>query len=220
MSIVGTFTIPVEAFSLERALSSVPAMRVEADRLASHSPQEVFPFLWARGGDFDAFERALADDPTVTDVSNADTAQDEVLYRLKWSQEFCELIHEMVDHHAAIVEATAQDDEWRLRLRFANEPRISEFQTHFRERDHEFTVHNLAHPTEPRQRTFGLTAEQYESLVVAVREGYFRVPRETTVEALGDRLGVSANAASERLRRGMDALVREALSIPDEETND
>lgn len=217
MSVVGDFTVPSKAFALEQALSTVPEMTIEADRLASHSPKEVFPFLWARGGDFGRFHDALADAPTVTDVSVAEESEDEVLYRMEWSDSYCDLIHEMVDHHAAILEANARGDEWKLRLRFSREEMLSAFQDHFREEGHRFDVQQLYHPTEPRQRAFGLTAEQHEALVTAVNEGYFAIPRTGSAEGVSDQLGISANAVSERIRRGCETLVQSGLMIPDED---
>ena len=214
MSIVGDFTIPAEDFALDHALTTSPEMIVEADRLASHSPKEVFPFLWGTNGDSEVFFDALGDDPTVTDTSIAEETEEEVLYRLEWSDSVCSLVHEMVDHHAAVLEARAQADEWTLRLRFSNEGMVSSFQEHFRETGREFGVNQLYHPTEPRQRAFGLTAEQHEALVAAVDQGYFAIPRTTSAEELGEILGVSANAVSERVRRGCDALVRSGLTIP------
>ena len=217
MSIVGDFSVPAEAFALAQALSAVPEVTVEADRLASHSPKEVFPFLWARGGDLGRFSDALADDPTVIEAEVAEEMDGEVLYRVEWSDEFRDLVHEIIDHHAAVVEATARADRWDLRLRFASEEWVSSFQRHFREAGHTFEVRHLFHPSEPRQREFGLTEPQYEALVEAVRQGYFAVPRETSVEQLGEALGISANAASQRIRRGCETLVRSALTVPDDE---
>lgn len=217
MSIVGTFTIPAESFALDHSLSTVPEMTLQAERLASHSAMEVLPFLWATGGDLETFHRALEDDPTITDVDIAEEADDEILYRLEWSDEFCDLINEMVDHHAAILEATARGEEWHLRLRFADESRVSSFQDHFRETKHGFEVNHIARPTEPRQREFGLTEEQYEALVAAVREGYFEVPRTTSVSELGESLEISANSVSQRLRRGSGTLVRSTLDLTDED---
>lgn len=216
MSVVGNFTISTGAFALEEALSTVPEMTIEADRLASHSPREVFPFLWATGGDFERFFQALEDDPTVTEESIAEDADDEVLYRLEWSDTFRELVHEMIDHHAAILEARARDDRWNLRLRFAEERMVSDFQNHFRERGHPFEVNNLTHPSEPRQREFGLTAEQYEALVTAVQKGYFTIPRTASVEEVGETLDISANAASQRIRRGCETLIRSGLTLSDD----
>jgi predicted DNA binding protein len=216
MSVVGGFSIPTEAFALKEALSAVPEMTIEADQLASHSPREVFPFLWAREGDFDRFSRALEDDPTVTEADVVEETDAEVLYRLEWSDDFCNLVQDMIDHHAAIEEATARDAQWNLRLRFADEEMVSSFQSHFRETGHSFEVEYLSHPSEPRQREFGLTPEQYEALVTAVREGYFIVPRTASVEEVGEALGISANAASQRIRRGSETLIRSALTVPED----
>ncbi|WP_232687082.1 bacterio-opsin activator domain-containing protein [Halobacterium zhouii] len=211
MSVVGNFTIVAESFALDHALSTAPDVTVEADRLASHSPQEVFPFLWAADGDLEGFQRALEDDPTTTSVSVAEETENELLYRLEWSEEFQDLIQQMVDHHAAILEAKARSGRWHLRLRFADEQMVSTFRSHFREAGREFEVNQLYHPTDPRQRTFGLTAEQHEALVTAVDEGYFAIPRETSTAELSEALDVSANAVSERIRRGCETLVRSGL---------
>ena len=216
MSIVGDFTIPTDAFALEEALSAVPEMTIEADRLASHSPKEVFPFLWAKDGDFDRFSHALEDDPSVTTADIADDTDDEVLYRLEWTDAFCDLVHEMVDHHAAIMDATAQDDQWNLRLRFAEEGMVSSFQRHFEDTEHTFEVNHLSYSSEPRQREFGLTAEQYEALVIAVQKGYFTIPRTASVEEVGETLDISSNAVSQRIRRGCETLIRSGLTIPDD----
>lgn len=216
MSVVGDFTISAESFVLEHALSTVPEMTLEADRLASHSPDEVFPFFWATGGDFETFQRALEDDPTTTDVSIVQETEEDVLYHLQWSQDVLDLIQDVIDHQAAISEATGHDEQWDLRLRFAQEEWMSEFQNYFREKGHSFEVHQLAYPTEPHQREYGLTKEQHAALVAAVREGYFQVPRATSVEELAETLGVSSNAVSERLRRGIDAVLRTALTITDD----
>lgn len=215
MGVVGDFTIPADAFAVEQALSTAPEMTIEADHLASHGPKEVFPFLWATGGDFERFHDALAADPTVTDVSVAEETENEMLYRMEWNDSFCSLIHDIVDHHAAIMEARAKDDEWNLRLRFSKEDMVKSFQDHFHEQGHQFEVKQLYHPTEPRQRAFGLTAEQHKALVAAVNEGYFQIPRTASTEEVSEALGISANATSERLRRGCETLIRSGLIIPE-----
>lgn len=213
MSVVGDFTVPAEAFALEKALGQVPAMIVEADRVASHSTMGVLPFLWATGGDGETFTEALAADPTVDSVTVADELGDEVLYRLQWHQSVRDLIDAMIDHHAAITRARANDGTWTLRLRFAEESMVSAFQSYFHDRDQDFEVHSLGQPTEPRQGEIGLTAEQRTALVIAYRLGYFAIPRETTAAELGEHLGISGNAASERIRRGCAALIESNVVI-------
>lgn len=217
MGVIGEFTVPAEAFVLETTLSRVPTLSVNVDRLASHSTMEVLPFLWASGADRDRIRRAFDADPTVTSVTVADEADEETLFRVGWHDEFHDLVDDMVDHHAAISRAAARDGRWHLQLRFAEEEMISDFQRHFEDTGRRFEVERLTRTKEPRQRKFGLTARQYDALTVAAKGGYFSVPRDVSMDELGERLDISANAASQRLRRGCETLVRSALAIDGEE---
>lgn len=211
MSVVGEFTVPAEAFALEHTLAAVPDVELEADQVASHSTMGVLPFLWLTRGDADAVRQAFEDDDTVTSVTVADEL-DDVCYRMQWQDGVCDMIDRMVDHHAAIVRARASDGEWTLRLRFAAESMVSEFQAYFRERGTDFEVHSLGQLT-VRQGVVGLTPEQRTALTVAYRSGYFDIPRGTTATELGERLGISDNAASERVRRGCRTLVESSLAL-------
>lgn len=211
MSVIGEFTVPAESFALPEALAAAPAVTVEAERLATHSTMEVLPFLWADGGAHEGFHEELVDDPTVAEATAADETDAGVLFKVHWHDRVPELVDEMVDHHATIVEARGRDGEWRLKLRFVEESQVSGFREHFAGR--RFEVRRLYRPTAPRQREYDLTAEQHAALVAALRSGYFGVPRDASVEDLGDELGISANAVSQRLRRGSANLVRTALTF-------
>ncbi|QLG26101.1 helix-turn-helix domain-containing protein [Halorarum halophilum] len=216
MSVIGDFTVPASAFALSDALSAVPEMTVRGDQHATHSTMEVLPFLWASGGDFGSFTRAMREDPSVEKVTVVDELGETLLYKVEWRDEFFALVDDMVDHHAAVIDARGRDGDWRLRLRFVEDSQVSSFQRHFDETGHPFEVQRLYHPSEARQREFGLTAEQHETLTVALRKGYFGVPRRTSMEDLGGLLGVSSNAVSQRLRRGCDSLLRSTLTIEDD----
>lgn len=218
MSVIGEFTVPAESFALPEALTAAPAVTVEAERLATHSTMEVLPFLWADGGDHETFHDDLAADPTVVRATVADETEGGTLFKVHWHDRVPELVDEMVDHHATIVEASGRDGEWRLKLRFVEESQVTEFREHFAGR--RFEVRRLYHPTAPHQREYDLTAEQHAALVAALQSGYFGVPREASVEDLGDELGISANAVSQRLRRGSANLVRNALTFGDADADD
>lgn len=47
-----------------------------------------------------------------------------------------------------------------------------------------------------------LTDRQRECLSIALREGYFRVPRECTLEDVAEQIGVNKSTASKTIRRG------------------
>lgn len=220
MSVIGDFTVPSEAFALDHALSAHPEVTVEADRLASHSSMEVLPFMWVTGGNAEELKTLLEDDPTVEKVTIADDMEEETLFRFEWTSEFKEFINDVVDHHAVISRAEAADGEWSLRLRFAEESMVSEFQTYFHEQGRAFEVQSLSSPTTPRENEFGMTAAQREALAVAARAGYFEIPREISATEVGELLGISGNAASERIRRGCGAMIDAGLLLNREENRE
>lgn len=46
---------------------------------------------------------------------------------------------------------------------------------------------------------------------MAVEEGYFSVPRGTKLDEIADQLGITKQAASERVRRGTETVLRKSL---------
>ena len=217
MSVIADFTVSAGSFALERALTAEPDVNVEAERLATHSVEWVLPFLWVSDGNLDAFRRAMRDDPTVVDVAVADEFEDSALYRVQWDDAVIDLVTEMLDQHANIQEAKAQGSSWRLQVRFSEDEQVSSFQEHFAEHGHSFEVNRLYHPSS-RRPEFGLTSQQRDTLVTASRNGYFDVPRAVSLDQLAEVLGVSSNAASQRIRRGSDNLIRNTLLV--DETRD
>ncbi|WP_227378840.1 helix-turn-helix domain-containing protein [Haladaptatus halobius] len=213
MSVVADVTVPADSFTLQHALTTEPEMIVEADRLASHSAEEVMPLLWASGGDFEVFQKAMQDDPTVNNVTVIEESADRVLYQVIWHDEFVDLINEMIDQHASIVEAKAHGEKWRLQLRFIEEDQVSTFRDHFTERGYSFQANKISFSTAPRQRTYGLTTEQRDTLVTAFQRGYFNVPRDFSLEDLAEVFDISSNAVSQRIRRGSANLIEHALII-------
>lgn len=209
MSLVAEFEVPTGDFALQSALDAVPDVQVEMERLTTHSREWVMPFLWASGGDIDDFTAALADDETVADATTLDRLDGTALYKIEWVESVERRVDAMIDRHAIVQEAAA-DRDWFLKLRFADADELSAFRDHF---GSDFELRRKYRTTEPKHGEFGLTAEQRETLVVASELGYFSVPREATVEGIADRLGISANSVSQRLRRAHDTLVRNTLMV-------
>ncbi|GAA0250234.1 helix-turn-helix domain-containing protein [Haladaptatus pallidirubidus] len=58
---------------------------------------------------------------------------------------------------------------------------------------------------------FDLTDDQQKALTLAVEHGYYDVPRVANQSELAEKLGVSHQALSERLRRGTKGILKEVL---------
>lgn len=218
--LIATFLIPPEALALERALRDFPEMEVEAERIAAHSTRWVMPCLWVAEADFDSVDDALANDPTVANVVETEEFADEKYYNLEWSDAVKERVDLFLDMEASILDASATAAGWKVRVRFASREQFDVFREYFDEHDHSFELLDLTEPGAPRQSYGELTPDQRNALVVAVERGYYRVPREVSARELAEELGISHQALSERLRRGMENLVHSTLVTRKETAHD
>ena len=66
-----------------------------------------------------------------------------------------------------------------------------------------------------RQELFdpGLTDRQFDALAAAVEEGYYEAPRETTVEAVAERIDAAPSTASEHLRKAESAVMSTFIDL-------
>lgn len=76
----------------------------------------------------------------------------------------------------------------------------------------------IYNPTNPDSGPwYGLTPVQRATLVRAVREGYYSIPRELSTQELADSFDVSDQAVTERLRRAIASLVENTLGVAADE---
>lgn len=213
MSVITEFTIPAEAFALERTFEVVPDVTIEVERLATHSREWIMPFLWARGDDLETIETALRNDPCIDDLRTIDLDENVGYFNVFWSEEIQTLVDQIVDQHGIMQEADATDGRWYFKLQFVDQSALKEFQEYFREQNHSFELERLYDGTEPKEREYDLTREQRDTLVTALEMGYFAIPRDAQIDDLASELEISTNAVSERLRRATGNLTRNTLTV-------
>lgn len=213
MVTIAEFSIPTRSFALAEALPAHPDMAVEADRIAAHTPGSSMPCLWAQEDGTGDFETAIDTDPTVTEIHATADFDGERLYHIEWDDHIDSFISKMVDHQGVILEASARNDRWRVRLRFMTREQFDAFQTYFEEHGPSFQLEQLFSAQHPRHTRGDVTPEQHEALTTAADAGYFQVPRAASIRDLAAELGVSHQSVSERLRRGTENLVRDMLFV-------
>lgn len=212
---IATFSLPPDAVALEQALRDVPEMEIEAERIAAHSTRWVMPCLWVANAEFDAVDDALADDPTVDDIVETTEFADEKYYQLEWSDTVQHRINTYVDMEGSILNASADSDGWRVRIRFATQDQFDAFRDHLTEQGCHFQLRELTKPGTPRQSYGELTPDQRNALVTAMEHGYYEVPREITARELAEELDTSHQAVSALLRRGTENLINTLLTTED-----
>lgn len=213
MSVLAEMVVPADEFVLAETFTSVPGMRIEIKRVVAGG-ERVTPYFWATDGGFEEFEGALRSDPTIGDVTTLEEQNhDERFYRVTWRNDEVNLVTAVSDTEATILEAVSETgDEWRITALFPDRDALSDFHAYCVAHDFSFALDRIYRPHNPEEEgEYGVTEDQREALVAAYDAGYFDVPRGTTLTALADRLDISRNALSARLRRGQRNLLSNTL---------
>lgn len=206
MSVVATYTVEVPSYQaiIERA----PGMRLALEGMVARCPETVSITFWAGGDDFETFETALERAEAVLDVrALSEQVEGRKLYQLHlpaakttywgWAR-----------LGGVLFAGTGTRDGLTYRMCFPDREALIAFRKHCEKRGIPFSLDGLHSDVEPPESAdCGLTSFQRELLVAAFENGYFEVPRGTTMADLADRFDISDQAASERLRRGLSNLL-------------
>ncbi|MFB6129297.1 MAG: helix-turn-helix domain-containing protein [Salinigranum sp.] len=211
MSVILELTIENEQFTLGRALSGPPEMRVELERIIP-TGDTAMPFLWATGEDFEAFEAKLRENPAIRELRPLDRVDDSTLYRVEWTEDHEDFVEGIAQSEATVLQARS-NGRWVFRLRFLDHDKLGQFQNYCTDHDITFHVERVYTLTEETERghLFDLTPEQREALILGLRRGYFDTPSRASLSELASELGISQQALSNRIRRGNRQVLRKAL---------
>ncbi|KYH26492.1 HTH DNA binding domain protein [Halalkalicoccus paucihalophilus] len=213
------FRIPLDRFALATTFEAVAELDVEAERFAVQATNSVIPFVRVETDDFEAFERALAVDPSVEAASCIADYGDERLYRMEWGDDVGFVLDLLLEEDGAITALRTGGEAWEFRLMCPEHHSLSEIYAFCEENGLTLSVDAIYEPDSSDGSEHGLTDSQHASLVKAKEMGYYDVPREVSLSDLSDALGVSHQALSERLRRGHGRLIERTLRSYDDRTN-
>lgn len=217
MSVIAEVRIPPDDFELGQILDLDEAAAVELETLVPSGDVTV-PLFWVyepvENGFLDAVERY----PTVNSVTEVDVFEDRTLLRLDWDASQDHLFRCVLDHEGQILGATGTSEGWDFEVRFPQREALSQYRTCCEDAHISLEIIRVYNPTNPGVGPwYGLSEPQREALMLAVRMGYYDIPRGCTTEELADELGISDQAVTERLRRAIAAFTRHALTTPEPE---
>lgn len=165
-----------------------------------------------RGDQFEEFEAALAEDPTVSDVSAVITTEEYRVYRTRIVSVEYLVLATAVEMGLRLVEATSGDDGWYAILELPTFDLLQQFRKHCTDKGVAASIRKLYQIEDASiGDAFGLTASQRDAITTAYEAGYFNQPRDTSLQGVADQLGISSSAAGGRLRRGLRTLVEATL---------
>ncbi len=216
-SVVAEFVVDADDFALGRTLGAHPEITVRLERVVPLGESNI-PYLWVEDGSTDHLLSAIEADPGVADVSVVDSVDGRVLVRTEWTADGDGLVASITAVGAQILEAVGSGDWWSLQLRFPSHEALAAFHEECSDHGVALDLRSILNRTPPDDPSLegALTDLQRETVLAALDAGYFSVPRETTLEELAERMGVSDTAISQRLRRGLASLVRANLQGSDE----
>lgn len=206
--------LTIDSSLLDRTVSATQDVSLSIEKLDASASVPLRVVFWAAGDSLDAFEENLGADPTVAEYTVLARERSRRFYAVVARDDVpCVALYaRSLELDGVIVSAGCDDAGWTVEMLFPDRESFGAFRRTFEDAAVSVTVESI-HSGEVDRSTADadLTPAQREILSRAVEVGYFDIPRETTLRGLGDEVGVSGQAASERLRRGMETLVRETL---------
>lgn len=216
MAVIVDLTVPADSFELGCILSVEGSTSITLETMVPLGGRPI-PFVRVHDGARDSFERAVRDQSVVTKFKLVNSHDGELLYALEWDPTDTSLLNKVLDLDGVLLSATGTADTWTLELRFMTHDALSEFQKYYIEQNIQVSIKRIYNPTRPDAGPwFGLTPTQRETLVYAVEKDYYSMPRKVSTKDIAERFEVSDQAITERLRRGIAALVQNTLLVDPE----
>ncbi len=217
MAIEASFTVPRDDFPMGVVFEELADATVELDRVVP-TTGAVVPYFWIRADDLrdaDAIAASLADDAGISDAHVVDEVDEQLFVRIDWNLDHESVLTAIVDTDVTLLSGVGTGSQWTFEVRASEQRELSEFQTYCRRRDIPIDLTQLhALSRLEGDREYDLTEGQQEALELAYSRGYFDSPREATQDDLADELGISRQAVSSRLQRGMRRILANTLVAP------
>lgn len=218
MSVIAEFRIPATDFELGRILTVDGRTTIELERLVPIGGSAI-PLFWVHEATPNTFVESLRSNPNVDAASVVDVFEDRTLFMLEWDSSRDDLVRSIQRSDGHLLSATGTAAAWEFELRFPDHDALSEFTTFCADEGVALTINRVYNPTSKDAGPFyGLTEPQFEAMTLAVRKGYYDIPRGCSTKELAGTLDISDQAVTERLRRAIVTLVTNTLLAVEADT--
>ncbi|WP_136715310.1 helix-turn-helix domain-containing protein [Halorientalis salina] len=213
MSLIAEYTLsnPI----LRETRRAVPSVEVEVEdeQPTTTNPSQLV--FWARGdeADLDRFFEALPADPSIRDFEILSSAPERYLFRatLSPNAEQGMTYVDAIQSGITFLEIKTSGEGVEYRAEVPDRESLSAYREQCQERGLTFELRRLYRSEHAVARGYGLTDRQRDVLGRALEQGYFEVPRNTSVSELADEFDVSSQALSALLRRGQATLLENTI---------
>jgi predicted DNA binding protein len=209
MSLIATYQLDTPVF--DPLFKRVSDLRLEVKQVVACSPDTLSVTVWAETDHWRAFETELERSDFMNGSRYLRSEDDRALYQIRvpvsetsywdWASLGSVLLSATITRHGATV-----------RMEFPNHEALSTYRDWCLEHGREFSLNSLTDArSESTLNSQSLTSSQREILSLAIEHEYFAIPRGISMIDLAAECGVSDQAASERLRRGLSNLLGDGI---------
>ena len=215
MAIEASFTIEQADFPLSAVFEQLSDVTIELDRVVP-TGEAVVPYFWISADDADELTTDLSADIGINEIRVIDRLETQMLVRIDWNLDHESVLTAIVNTDVTLLSGIGNNEQWTFDVRASEQQDLSEFQTYCQDHDIPIELTELhAISSFTSDREYDLTDGQRSALVLAYARGYFDSPRDATQDDLADELGISRQAVSSRLQRGIRRLVASTVVAPE-----
>lgn len=211
MSFIAEFRVRIPP--LARASAEVPEMWFSGEDIVLEGDRPRKFVFTAHGTQFDEFDRALDADPTVAEFAVLTKLEERAYYIVTYvtSVDTGGTYHVAIEQDIAYLNVRLQDGEYFVRASVPDRSALATLREYCLENDIPFHLDRIYHADPENAASQTLTEPQRTAMELAYERGYFDSPRETTLAAIAEELGISRQAVADRLRRGHKRLIEETI---------
>jgi predicted DNA binding protein len=200
---------------LQKTLRPVSDVEVEIYEFAKGGRTQLRAIVQAKGTGLDSFEDRLAQDETVDEYECIASEPKNKTYQVVATPDTLEhrVYETTVDLGGIYHSVTATDGGWYVKMNFPDRETFQQYQSLLAEHGIDIQITIVREGKFfLSEEIFGLTEKQQEVISEAIRTGYFEVPRRASLSDIATRVGISDQAASERIRRAMRTIAENGVS--------
>ena len=218
VNVVVELRLPRDAFAFSELFHRRSDVRIELEHIVPTQECSI-PFIWVAAADPSFLDTVTFDRSPIDSIEVLSKTEDGALCRIVWSSVTDGIHGILTEQDLTLLDAVGNAEGWLFRIRFPDHESTTKFREACDDRSITYEVRRIYTVDEFPAKQYGLTDEQREALATAFASGYFRVPRETSLSELAETLDISPQAASGRLRRGLERMLGATLFPTTEPTD-
>lgn len=220
MSVIAHLGISANSFELGRLLEVESGASIRLEDVVWLGTRGI-PLLSVEDTARDGFEDDVRDHSAVETLQKVSDHGNRTLYALEWPVSRDPFFRGLSEVEATLLNAVGGTNGWTFEVRLPDYDALTDLREHCSDAQIPVELRGIYRPTKVGpDAEYGLSDPQRDALVLAVRGGYYSIPRELSTKELAAELDISDQAVTERLRRAIVTLVEHTIFVASDDGDD